>query len=114
MHMNLQRKLCDEKIKEDVQACIRDLESVGQKIRGKKKLTRKRSLKKQEWPTNKRKKCHEAGEEYIREASYIMQQQRKKLPAKKIVMNKYCISNCKFRCSEKIDTKTQENIVVDF
>ena len=29
-------------------------------------------------------------------------------------MKKNCLSNCKFRCSEKIDTKTQEEIFMNF
>ena len=29
-------------------------------------------------------------------------------------MKKDCLSNCKFRCGVKIDTKTQEEIFMDF
>ena len=37
----------DEKFKEDVQSCIKDLDSVKEKVEGKKKLPRKRSINKQ-------------------------------------------------------------------
>ena len=48
--------VCDEKIKEDVQSCIKDLlNSVEEKVKGKKKLTRKRSINKQNWAASKRK-----------------------------------------------------------
>ena len=51
----------DEKFKEDVQSCIKDLDSVKEKVEGKKKLPRKRSINKQNWAASKRKKSHEAG-----------------------------------------------------
>ena len=68
---------------------------------------RKRSINKQNWAASKRKKSHKAGEEFISSRG-------KKLPAEKIEMKKDFLSNCKFRCSEKIDTKTQEEIFMDF
>ena len=70
-------------------------------------MTRKRSINKQNWAARKRKKSHETGEEYISSRG-------KKIPVKKIEVKKNCLSNCKFRCSEKINTKTQEEIFIDF
>ena len=47
--------VCEEKIKEDVQSCIKDfLDSVEEKINDKKKLTRKKSISKQNWAASKR------------------------------------------------------------
>ena len=77
------------------------------KIKRKKKLTRKRSINKQNWAASKRNKSHKAGEEFI-------SSREKKLRAEKIEMKKDFLSNCKFRCSEKINTKTQEEIFMDF
>ena len=70
-------------------------------------MARKRSIKKQNWAASKRKKSHEAWEEYTSSRG-------KQIPAKKIEMKKNCLSICKFRCSEKIDTKTQEEIFMNF
>ena len=104
----INKTVCDEKIKEDVQSCIKDLlDSVKEKVKGKKKLTRKRSINKQNWAASKRKKSNVVGEEYINSRG-------KKIPAKKTEIKKGCLSNCKFRCSEKIDTKTQDEIFMDF
>ena len=54
--------ISDEKIKEDVQSCIKDLlDYVEEKVKGKKKLARKRSIKKQNWAASKRKKLMRPG-----------------------------------------------------
>ena len=67
----------------------------------------KRSINKQNWATSKGKKSQKASEEYIKSRG-------KKIPAKKVEMRKDCLWNCKFRCSEKINSKTQEEIFMDF
>ena len=70
--------VCNEKIKEDVQSCVKDLlDSVEEKNKDKKKLMRKRSINKQNWAASKRKKSRDASKEYISSRG-------KKIPAKKM------------------------------
>ena len=98
----------DQKIELEVQECMNDLlGSVEKAVKIKKKLTRKRLINNMEWQRNKRKRAHEAGEEYVSSRG-------KKVAAKSIKPKKDCMSNCKFKCDEKIDKTSQENIFMDF
>ena len=73
----------------------------------KKPLTRKRSLNKENWEKNKRKRAHQSGDVYINSRGKYVQQ-------KQIKMKKDCKSSCKFKCSEKISRDTQEKTFLDF
>ena len=98
----------DQKIELEVQECMNDLlDSVEKEVKIKKKLTRKRSINNMEWQRNKRKRAHEAGEEYVSSRG-------KKVAAKSIKPKKDCMSNCKFKCDKKIDKTSQEKIFMDF
>ena len=92
----------DEEIEADVQACMNDLlESVIQKADKNKRLTRKRSIHKDDWERNKRKRAHQAGLEYVNIRG-------KKVEPKSIQSKKNCNDNCKFKCSETINKALQE------
>ena len=78
MNEIINKIVCNEKIKEDVQSCVKDLlDSVEEKNKDKKKLMRKRSINKQNWAASKRKKSRVASKEYISSRG-------KKIPAKKM------------------------------
>lgn len=98
----------DRKIELDVQECMNDLlESVEKEVKTKKNLTRKRSIDFAEWQRNKRKRSHQAGEEYVSSRG-------KKVAAKSIKPKKDCVNNCKFKCTEKVDKNSREKIFMDF
>ena len=68
---------------------------------------RKRPISKPTWIVNKRKKAHESGQEHVNN-------KRKLIPGKKIVLKKDCAIKCKFNCTKKIDRETQESIFMAF
>ena len=71
-----------------------------------KKLTRKRSINKDQWMKNKRKKAHQSGEKYVNSRGKLVE-------AKTIISKKDC-SNCKNQCAEKISKEAQEKIFMEF
>ena len=98
----------DREVKLEVQECINGLlDSVEKKFKTQKELTRKRSITSAKWKKAKRKKAHQAGQEYI-------SSREKKVAAKSIKLKKDCANNCKFKCSEKVDKTVQEKIFMDF
>ena len=98
----------DREVKLEVQECINGLlDSVEKKLKTQKELTRKRSITSAKWKKAKRKKAHQAGQEYISSRG-------KKVAAKSIKLKKDCADNCKFKCSEKVDKTVQEKIFMDF
>ena len=95
-------------VPEDVHECInRLLTHVQYNSQGKKALTRKRSVNKEKWGKEKRKRAQQSGEAYVNSRG-------KYVEAKSIKIKKDSKSNCKFKCSEKISRVMQEHIFDDF
>ena len=66
---------------------------------------RKRRINKPSWIVNKRKKTHESGQEHVNNKGKL-------IPATKILSKKDCAVKRKFNSTKKIDTETQESIVL--